>query len=530
LTIRGERSVGELTAANASLSRAISRSVVGNPVNALALISEAFRGAVTNPLAIYVWTWLAGRRLVTVPRQRGAMAVPLGAAVPSESVHNEMKCAIRRRRVRRLAYFWSLPWAATLVLYLVLVWTGAGTATGRPSQWFFTVLFSAPLALLPWARRKEGVEKRVRRPWSHSGRGIAGIMLRAVGQTVFVVGAVGYALALVFTLFGSRAVRVNPDAVGLEAIADSARVLLLKLPTELGVGGTFALLVLWSVLCYGLDRLGQRLMALRLDEAKTRNAGRGAFLYLRSFDEDRLRVRASLHGAGPLGLLLPFRRIGLEELIATELGRIAPVGAADPPEEFFPSVRAGDRDPLSAGTVYPGNVLLSPIGGARVRLGKKWKKRIRAEAYAARAVVIAATPESVNDGFWFELTTAASLPHGRVILVAAPWGRHFERRWGGLLRRRLDIAVLRPNRQGSGTARLSGHGPQSPRRMEGLRLRVPYRLVLRHVPGTRSGLGIRAARIMFARRRPRDRRRQPAKTRGRPEDTFCLERVARGKT
>jgi hypothetical protein len=52
---------------------------------------------------------------------------------------------------------------------------------------------------------------------------------------------------------------------------------------------------------------------------------RPSFLYLRSFDEDRLKLRVSLERRGILELLAPLRRRRFEEVLVRALSAYGPV-------------------------------------------------------------------------------------------------------------------------------------------------------------------------------------------------------------
>jgi hypothetical protein len=135
-----------------------------------------------------------------------------------------------------------------------------------------------------------------------------------------------------------------------------------------------------------------------------------------------------MKSGGPLGMLLPVRRIRFEESIATNLSRVAPVLAINPP---------GKR--------------LAPLGAARETLNKDddspddeaWKTKIEGLASNARAVVVGATPRSVRKGFAWELETVSGLRHGRVILVVGPH-KDAAQRWEGFLGAVAPLEIFAP--------------------------------------------------------------------------------------
>lgn len=161
----------------------------------------------------------------------------------------------------------------------------------------------------------------------------------------------------------------------------------------------FALLAIGGFVVLGLlDRLGQRLRTRSAHEAMVRD-GRPPILFLRSFDEDRLKIKASLSRLGVMERLSPLRRRRFEELMVRHLGRFGPVIAISPP-----------------GTRLP------PLGSARMTLSNdEWQGRVEELASQAAAVVMSVTPASVREGFAWEIELAATrLGHGRLVLVVPP--------------------------------------------------------------------------------------------------------------
>ncbi len=139
------------------------------------------------------------------------------------------------------------------------------------------------------------------------------------------------------------------------------------------------------------------------------------FLYLRSFDEDRLKVVAPSLRRGILARLVPLRRRRFEEVLVEALAPYGPVVAVSPP---------GTR--------------LAPLGTARTLMPQEgWLEEVRRLAQGAMAVVLSATPGQVRGGLEEELRLlgAGGLSQARVMILRAPWrGMQQQQRWTTFVR------------------------------------------------------------------------------------------------
>ncbi|MET0781406.1 MAG: hypothetical protein ABWZ16_07800 [Microbacterium sp.] len=170
--------------------------------------------------------------------------------------------------------------------------------------------------------------------------------------------------------------------------------------------------VLPATIAYFLDRLGRRLRARSLPAMLAADT-RPYFLYLRGFDEDRLRTTSSLTRRGFIESFTPFARPRFEEVLVEYLSRFGPVIAISPRDQRLPD-----------------------LGAAKVSLeGDAWQDHVREWVGGAQAVVMAATPGEVRRGLAWEIEYIAH--HDltpRVMLVVAPWRRtELTRRWRGFV-------------------------------------------------------------------------------------------------
>jgi hypothetical protein len=212
----------------------------------------------------------------------------------------------------------------------------------------------------------------------------------------------------------------DPLAVGYAAI----RVLVHALDDT----GTYFLVFLLTLvvpvtLAYLLDRFAQRI-ARRSLQATLATDNRPYFVYLRGFDEDRLRIDESVGRRGFLEIFTPFGRPRFEEVLVEYLSRYGPVIAI-----------AGGRQRIP------------DLGAAKVSLGNdEWQHRVREWSAGARAVIMSATPGEVRAGLEWEMEHVAARTGGiRLMLVVAPWSRsEVARRWAGFLERAQEWELFRP--------------------------------------------------------------------------------------
>lgn len=155
------------------------------------------------------------------------------------------------------------------------------------------------------------------------------------------------------------------------------------------------------VVLFAVDLLGQRLRAATVADVLARDR-RPHYLYLRSFDEDTLKIPGLLRRRGLIGTLTVLRKVRFEEVLVRQLSMTGPVIAIAPPGAKLP-----------------------PIGAARASFGNdEWQAHVEHYARTARAVVLSATPREVRAGFGWEIDLVANrMGHGRVMVVLGPWSR-----------------------------------------------------------------------------------------------------------
>ncbi|AUG82121.1 hypothetical protein CFP65_7547 [Kitasatospora sp. MMS16-BH015] len=132
------------------------------------------------------------------------------------------------------------------------------------------------------------------------------------------------------------------------------------------------------------------------------------FLYLRTFQDDAVELRAGPVNRRGLITALSFRRrLPFEEVVAWRFQHFGPLVAGN--------------DPSAAG--------LASLGAAKLFLSTfprdRWKVEIEQYARASRAVVLSAAPVKLGDGFQYELQMIGERmpPHPLVLLVPPdrPW-------------------------------------------------------------------------------------------------------------
>lgn len=189
--------------------------------------------------------------------------------------------------------------------------------------------------------------------------------------------------------------------------------------------GRFLLLAVAAValVLYGLDRVGRRLTAISAHQALQADK-RPHLLYLRSFDEDKAKITATLTRRGLLSRLSMRKRRRFEEVLVEHLSVLGPVIAVSPPGQRLPA-----------------------LGAAKASLGNdEWQESVESWAREAVAVVLSGTPKSVRAGYGWEIDLIASrCEHERVLLTLAPW-RHKElrARWRSFLRFAHEKTLFSP--------------------------------------------------------------------------------------
>ena len=174
---------------------------------------------------------------------------------------------------------------------------------------------------------------------------------------------------------------------------------------ELGFAIFFAPIVAIAFLFF---RLSRRLSAPSASDQIGASGGRYV-LYLRGFDEDKLRIPSPSLRSGLVERVMPFRKRNFEEVLVAALSAHAPVVALADPQSRLPP----------------------PLGAAKniIRSGD-WFKEVEEQALGAECVVVSGTPASVREGFGKELDFIALGRVARVLVIQAPWShRKLPKRW-----------------------------------------------------------------------------------------------------
>jgi hypothetical protein len=309
------------------------------------------------------------------------------------------------RLVRRV-----LLWATGFVVVIGLLSTAAGDLT---ALWGTLVVCAIPAIVLLVGYRtflRPSPVERGRR--NVSGQGAEA----AVGATLSVLSYALVALILVvyvlLTLYGGMSAgwpSMTPDDVRRMELPllESMRALVELLGDDAILTAT-VLVVPVLILVAMVDGLGQRLRTASLDEALSQDS-RPHYLYLRSFDEDTLRLVGQLRKRGLIAALSLRRKVRFEEVMVRQLSATGPVIAIAPPGSNMP-----------------------PIGAARASFSNdEWQQHVHRYAETARAVVLSATPGEIRQGYGWELDLIANrIGHQRVLVVLGPWSlSSLRRRW-----------------------------------------------------------------------------------------------------
>jgi hypothetical protein len=254
--------------------------------------------------------------------------------------------------------------------------------------------------------------------YSTRRRALAGAFFRSgatvtacVALTLIVIVAVASGLATVMSinfLIYQHNVALQEDSGPRSLILDATARMVAAASTH--SVSLFVLAVLPPLFAaYAFERYGRRLTARSDDEAKAADTGRPALLLLRSFDEDRSKLPATLSRRRLVERIVPINKRGFEETVANALARYGPIIAVSPP-----------------------GVRLPALGAAKMSLPHdNWQQRVRNEAEDALAVVMMATPSAIRPGYQWEIDLAGwSLPHARLILIIGPYHqKEISRRW-----------------------------------------------------------------------------------------------------
>ncbi|GAB2984222.1 hypothetical protein [Actinotalea caeni] len=402
-------------ALGAQLAPDLAASLPGEPVPPQSDGYQVQGILVTLPLLVWLVLVLPARAVVALrrPRYEARSDTPGWLDVTPAAAQ-----VATRRRWRR-AGWWVAGLSATLLAF------GLGNLTiGAVLDGVGRVVVGA-LGLVGGVvmvrrHRPLPVERAGRLPSTHGGaRAWLGRGLSAVAHGLALAVVVGVGVAGVASAILPPAQRIPTPAEILAAGTDAPVVALVAVALLIRESMLLVLLGVLVVLVAvaGLDALGRRLRAASLREVLEADP-RPPVLYLRSFDEDRLALPATLHRRGLMDTLNVVRRRRFEEAVVVQLQRIGPVVAIAPP---------GSRLPR--------------IGAARASYGHdEWQEKVTELAGRAAVVVLSATPDSVREGFGWEIDLVAHrLPHGRVMVVVGPWRGELRRRWEAF---RQHVAAL----------------------------------------------------------------------------------------
>lgn len=359
---------------------------------------------VIAPLAIWLLLVLPARAIVAArrPRYDAASADPRWRDITPAA-----RAVTHRRRWRR-AGRWVLGLSFVLVLFGVLNTAVGGIADGVPRA-VIGLLGTVGGAVMIRKNQALPVEQAGRLPSTHGVRAWVGTALSALAYALAIAVVLLTAAAAVASAILPPANRLLTLGEVLSAGAASPTLLLIMLGLLIREAMLLVLLgvvvVLFAVA--GIDALGRRLRAASLREVLLADP-RPPILYLRSFDEDRLTLPATLHRRGLMDTLNVVRRRRFEEAIVVQLQRQGPVVAIAPPGTRLPKV-----------------------GAARASYAHdEWQAKVTELAQRAAVVVLSATPDSVREGFGWEIDLVASrLQHRRVMVIVGPWRGQLKRRW-----------------------------------------------------------------------------------------------------
>ena len=339
-------------------------------------------------------------RSLTRPRYTSASTSPR-----YHDVSGRVRSAQWRRRVQRFLW-WTLAFFAMVAVSAI--------TTRDSSQGFGTVVLLVILGAVILVGRFTFLK---RDPVERGRRAATGLGAQAVVGTV--VSFLAYTLAALLILTFALLVSYSTMSQGWPPLTseDIARMALPMLPglhgaaLALGSNGyavCLALLLPALILVTTVDGFGQRLRSASIDEALAQD-DRPHYLYLRSFDEDRLSLAGQLRRRGLISALSLLRRVRFEEVMVRQLSTTGPVIAIAPPGSNLPA-----------------------IGAARASFSnEEWQQHVHRYAETARAVVLSATPGEIRPGYGWELELIATgISHQRVMVVLGPWPLgQLRRRW-----------------------------------------------------------------------------------------------------
>jgi hypothetical protein len=336
--------------------------------------------------------WLPG--LVDAPWLSVFAVVPLGLALDASALGEWLReRSALRRDVLRLALLFGATWAAVWALLKVLA---SVFAAGLPVWALSAIVITTALAFLVVIGAKEILGSRrfsPPYPWEpasparprrlFTGRQPARVLLLLSGSVVL-------------TVLGLSLRRVPPPDTGSGQV-EAARFIAI---TEV-IG--------WSLLigAVALYLRARRRAALRAAEVLTADA-RAPILYLRSFDDDKLRVWA--HGSPRRSLverMLGRRKERFEVVLGWHLWGVGPVTAVGRPSERLP-----------------------PLGAAREYLGEDhWQSEVEERIEEAQEAITLVLGRTI--GLVWELQAIKRLGAADRLLLIIPPVDHDEedQRW-----------------------------------------------------------------------------------------------------
>lgn len=387
---------------SAALAQGLSDALPGAPLAARPMpASSLFSAIFFTPVAF--WLFFFG-----IPRLLFTLRDPRYPSVPAPG-YEDLGKRIRSLRIRRAArrLFASL---AVIGVFLGIAWLAVGSVIA--GAFWLAVASGAVWGRVttrdPFLRRQSVIAPAGRgRRYAAAGFGAvsAGLVLLLCALWVPFAAVSEFArVAPEWTAYLDPSVEGIPLVVPFLAFVQVTRG-----SPEL----FFVLLVVPAlILAFVAHRLAQRFASLSAAEVIAGDP-RPYFLYLRSFDEDRLKTKVSLGRTGLLARMTPIRRRRFEEVLVRALSRYGPVVAISPPGQRLP-----------------------PLGAARASLDhESWQGKVLEWADQARAVVLSGTPTEVRQGYSWEIETLGQgIGHRRVMVVCAPWRpAEFRRRLGGFL-------------------------------------------------------------------------------------------------
>lgn len=339
--------------------------------------------------------------------------------------YNDVGRLVRRRRNRTVAKYLSTGIYTLSALGSVnLLLTHP--ANGRAVALRLIVFTLLARGLQKWSRDYLPPRRPARRA-SFPRRAAASVLQGS--SNLLAAAALGAYLVLVFmTILLAQEPRLYDDALeqrSLDGLTtwDQVELLPLRLATRGGFGNARVVLMgflLVAFVSFVLSRGARYLSAPTAEDVALRDDRPYYFLYLRSFDEDAVRIHTTFSRHGLIDRVAPRSSRRFEEVLVDELSRYAPVVAVSPPGARLPR-----------------------LGAARLTLDNmEWKEAIEVRASEALAVVMSATPGEIRDGFDYELQLMGkSDAQQRLLLVLSPWGAsESQRRFSYFLRHTASMS------------------------------------------------------------------------------------------